>query len=226
MISLETKAIGKLHILQTNIQSLYAHKDELEFELKNSKFQVALLSETFTDDLETKNYNISGYNKILKSRGDKYGGVGIFLKNKLRYQLLNFNSTHNFEVVGVKLNKINLIIVSMYINPRISFQEYRIGWQELMDKLKNESKVIIGGDMNSHNIVWGCETSNAKGDELWNIVNRYGYIIHNNGLKTFIPTNPNIRPSAIDLTISSPDIASKISWNFLRIDRFQMRIKF
>lgn len=70
---------NNFNILQNNINSLESHKLELTKELHDNKIHVALLSETWTKPEKIKNYNISGYHKILQHRGDDYGGVAIFL---------------------------------------------------------------------------------------------------------------------------------------------------
>lgn len=62
----------KFNIIQNNINSLEPHKLELAREMKDNNIHACLLSETWTKESNIRAYNISGYQKIIQSRGDDY----------------------------------------------------------------------------------------------------------------------------------------------------------
>lgn len=73
--------------------------------------------------------------------------------------------------------------------------------------------LILGGDFNAHHTSWGSHKINSRGRKINNLYSTTKYHIINNGKNTYYPTQIGQKPSAIDLTIASNDIASKISWD-------------
>ncbi len=66
-------------ILLANVQSLKENKGEIIQEIKTENYCVLMLSETWTKENESRQYNIQGFYQIIKSRPDGYGGVAIYL---------------------------------------------------------------------------------------------------------------------------------------------------
>lgn len=85
----------EIKIMQVNIQSVSKHKEELQRTLATGQYTAALVSETWTKaDRETsKQYNISGFNKVLKSRHDGYGGAAIYLHRDFGFQTIDMPAT-------------------------------------------------------------------------------------------------------------------------------------
>lgn len=86
--------------------------------------------------------------------------------------------------------------------------------QEILTDLSQLPKpILILGDFNSHNILWGSSYSDSRGKIIENIIDRTELILLNNGCPTHICLAYNSF-SAIDLTISicSTSIAQDIKW--------------
>lgn len=203
----------KFNILQANINSLEGHKTELKMELMQNKIHAALLSETWTKPENIQKYNISGFHKIIQSRGDSYGGVGIYLKNNYKYLPLKLPTSHNFEVIGIKILNNNIHLISIYVNPKIPVLEFYLKWNDLLQKISKLQNVVLGGDLNAHNTAWGANKINYRGKEILKTINSSNLNIINNGKPTHYPTNLAMKPSAIDLSIVSKNLVRNTLWN-------------
>jgi len=111
--------------------------------------------------------------------------------------------------VTIEYNGINLSILSIYL-PK-GPDDNNTEWIRTYKSDKN-TKVLITGDFNTHSPFWenNCEktTSNRF---LENIIDSPFYLL-NDGRITRIPDNSAHRPTAIDLTLVSPDLAPICVW--------------
>lgn len=181
--------MANFKILQNNVQSLNKNKNEVAHELHERKIDIALLSEIWSDDNNVEYLNISNYHNILKARqtaGDVYN-----------YIELDLTSNEMFEGVGINIPLHDLTLVSIYINPRIQAAELTAGLSTLEIETARYTKLLIGGDFNSHNTVWGCDTTNTKGNLVWDFISSSNLMLLNNGSMTFRPATLRHRPSAI-----------------------------
>ena len=69
--------------------------------------------------------------------------------------------------------------------------------------------MIILGDINAHNTIWGSEYVNSRGREVEQFVNNHNIVIMNNGAPTRIVGNPE---TAIDLTICTASMEALFHW--------------
>lgn len=148
----------------------------------------------------------------MKSRDDGYGGVAIYVKGSVGYNIINISSSQMVEIVGIEIIQLNLVLVSVYVNPGITINECKTEIQNLLLSLHGYSQVIIGGDFNSHHVGWGCAESNRRGEELYSIINSSQFTLLNDGSLTHVPRDINKRPSAIDLSLCTFNLVGKISW--------------
>ncbi|XP_072397977.1 uncharacterized protein [Diabrotica undecimpunctata] len=72
---------------------------------------------------------------------------------------------------------------------------------------------IIGGDFNAHNLAWGCEVDDRLGKDLLDAIKYCNLEYLNDRSLTLAISN---KPSAVNLTICSRDIASHFRWNTLQ----------
>ncbi|XP_076301802.1 uncharacterized protein LOC143219879 [Lasioglossum baleicum] len=69
------------------------------------------------------------------------------------------------------------VIVSIYLSPSLSSNEYSNRLEKIMDFVKERKaegkKIILGGDLNAHATPWGSEKTNTRGrevlEELWKV---------------------------------------------------------
>lgn len=87
---------------------------------------------------------------------------------------------------------------------------------------------ILLGDFNSHNEIWGSETTDNKGLIISNFISNTDNVLLNTGEPTHVDSTTN-KMSAIDLSIASPRLSLDIEWNTytdtLGSDHFPIIIK-
>lgn len=106
---------SEIRIIQINIRSLKKNKNLLEYTLYRDKIDIALVSETWLNNDNTK---ISGYTIYNRNRLDGYGGVAIIISNKIISNVITH--TQNFEPIEaitarITINKQEYHFSSIYI---------------------------------------------------------------------------------------------------------------
>lgn len=186
--------------------------------LITDNYSAAFVSETWTNQAleQTRKYNIYRYHKFLNSRSDNYGGSAIFLHQDYSYSNINLPTVSNStQVVATRVVSLDIVLVSIYIAPTIAKPDLVSDLKNIFSALRPYNKVIVGGDFNAHHQEWGNDYNDAKGQIVMNLINEFDVILLNNKEKTFIPAQLNKRPSAIDLTLCSPNILAECEWKTL-----------
>lgn len=211
-------ASANFRLFQANVQSLYKNKAEVHRVLSSQDYSAAIFSETWTSILfeNTGKYNIGNYHLILHSRDDSYGGAAVAVSNGMSFARLPSPDVSEFtQVVIVRINNPEIVLASVYISPSISMQDFGNDISKIFDSLRSYRKVIIGGDFNSHHYGWGDDICDRKGEILMDAVNHSDLLILNDGTKTFIPLQANVRSTAIDITLCSSDLLGLLEWTVL-----------
>lgn len=193
----------EIKIFQCNIQSMEKNKDELSRQMIVGKYDIALLSETWSKEIQVKKYNISNHFTFLDSRDDGYGGAAIIIKKEYKsreYKLPKFDC---IQCVAREIVNPNILVVSIYISPNINTTDLKNNLKQIFDRLKQHRKTIIGGDFNAHHFVWDKRKTDRKGSIIMDIVNDTEFLILNEGQVTFVPAELNKQPTAIDLVLTS-----------------------
>lgn len=210
--------MNHFRFLQCNIQSLSRNKDELQKTLTVGDYSAVLLSETWTNQSleQTSKYNISRYHRFVDSRVDNYGGSAIYLKQDLGYKTIKMPLLSNAtQAVAIQVCTLDMVIVAIYIAPSITKIDLENDLAKIFDSIKNHSRVLIGGDFNSHHHAWGNDFTDAKGSIVMNFINDNNLILLNDNSKTFIPLQLNKKSTAIDLTLFTPNIFTNFEWKTL-----------
>ncbi|KAJ4435117.1 hypothetical protein ANN_23692 [Periplaneta americana] len=61
--------------------------------------------------------------------------------------------------------------------------------------------MVVGGDLNSKHIVWGCRVGNSDGNKLYRHSLRSDYIVSAPSTPTHIPDNANHQPDILDIAL-------------------------
>ena len=91
--------------------------------------------------------------------------------------------------------------------------------RDLSHLLRNiRGQTLIMGDFNGHNYLWGSHDVDTRGEVIERFTDKHNLCILNDGTHTYLKpqaqhvTNPT---SAIDLTISTPELALRSVWEVL-----------
>lgn len=118
------------------------------------------------------------------------------------------------EVMEASIAIINdqIVCVSVYIPPNIKTSVLIEEFPKLIAYYSNENNVIIGGDINAHDSMWENNSKNdRKGAIISETIVDSNFIILNNGDHTYQKLAKNYT-SAIDISLVSPNLFSKITW--------------
>lgn len=218
MSSLKKSQLDNFQVLQWNCRSLKSNITYLLHHLNSHNYDVLLLQSL--NVIPSKIPYIAGfyYPPIIKARStDNIIQTAIFIREKLTYidnsSTLNINATDIYACSAtIKVNGSFIINVASVYLPK-GPNDQNTEWMRIFsfdDQLNG--KWLIGGDFNAHSPFWEkkCELcSNNRFVE--NIVDS-NLILLNDGSITRIPDISKHRATAIDLTLTSPEIAPLCSW--------------
>ena len=192
-------------LLQWNCRSAIDKKSEIIFLINKYNASIVCLSETWL--VPAYSFRISGFNTVRRDRADRHGGVAILINSSIPYKQFCLPPlSDGIEAIAIIVN--NICIVSVYIpHPSISL------YSELSDMLQSlPQPFLVVGDFNCQHQAWGGSSrNNFYGEEMLNILDSLNLCILNDGTPTR-RTRPNEEPSAPDLSICCPNLASILSW--------------
>lgn len=193
-------------IIQWNCRSIVPKKHDLIYLLNKHSPVVVALSETWLKPGYL--FKVPGYTCLRDDRYDGYGGVALLVRNSIDFSRISFSSLISndaINIVGIKIY--NISIVSIYL-ARSSFIILN-SINNLLSSLSDP--FLLLGDFNCHHQMFGCGTTDTNGVHLVEILDLQNLCLLNTGSPTR-RTKPNEKPSAVDLSICTPDLASSHSW--------------
>lgn len=116
--------------------------------------------------------------------------------------------------VWVKSNGVTM--VSCYLTPNQSSQEYREMLEKLEDNLESiEGKIIVGGDFNARAVEWGMPATDSRGAQILEMAARQGLVVLNIG-STSTFRRPGYAETIPDISLASENIANTIEgWSVM-----------
>lgn len=204
-----------LNISQLNIHSLrpLQKRESLKTYLTTKNIHIFLIQEIWIK--ETEKYKFLNYSFFKKCRPDGYGGSGILTHPTLQAEEITIPNV-DLELVAVKIKNIKnpTIFISMYIPPDTTIEDLKTPLENLFKFIQHSNiPIMLGGDLNAHHPIWDSIAIKAdrRGDLVSDLLENYDVIFHNTGVPTRWE-DINQSPSAIDLTLTTVDLASKVSW--------------
>lgn len=201
-----------IKIIQWNCKGFRSKINELKYLISFQNPDVICLNETnlhLNDDYRICLQNFTSIEPTRKINGR---GVAILINNKLQFSPLYLNSINlPIEIVGVKImiDNSELIIFTTYISPSFSVNQIQIN--QMFDKISQlGSSIIINGDFNAHNLLWGGRHNDNRGLIIENAIDSYNFVLINDDKPTFFCSTTH---SNLDLTFTSPGISSSCFWD-------------
>lgn len=131
----------------------------------------------------------------------------------------NIRPTNNGKGNGFVWVQIDgITIVSCYLTPSDSIEEFRIKLDGIEDEIRRiDGQLIVAGDLNARAIDWGSRTTNSRGRSVVEMAARTGLIVANiGGVPTF--RRPGCEGTIPDVTLVSETLARKMkNWKVLEI---------
>ena len=144
-------------------------------------------------------------------------GVSLSVANRFKPQISPSLISDDVDAVFVvcSVGKISVMFVSCYCRPEISSTKSLRNLLGHLDKAwtwcksNNVPNMLVSGDFNARNVVWGDSTNNPRGKVLCDYVEASNdAILHSAGSNTFLHS---LGGSVIDLSLSFGSISSMMS---------------
>ena len=198
-------------ILQWNAQGMWGHGEELTkwlFSQKSKPFDLLCVQETWFE--QNNILSIPNYKVIPRNRDGPRGGCAFYIHNSIAFDLPPQNHLSNIEAQLIKIHfeKESLYIVNFY-NPCKKLHPSIL--EPLLANVGDASGVILLGDFNSHNAMWGSPSTNQNGKTLENFIIDNNLMILNDGSGTRLDPRTG-KLSHLDITLASPQIANRCYW--------------
>ena len=158
----------KHKIIQWNCRGLKPNYNEVS--LLISEYNPSFLSfqETFLkpyDNISLKGFNI--YNFVHTDCLRPSGGASIFVKSSFPQRKIDLQTELQATAVSVTLDR-EITLCSVYIPQSFSFNSQHL--DNLLQQLTSPS--IILGDFNGHNIFWGGQNNDSRGELIENFITK------------------------------------------------------
>lgn len=191
--------------LQANLQKARPAIDNLIETITREQIDISLIQEPYT-----KNNEILGFPnrwKLIYQKEANPPRAAILISNP------NWNPTtikNTKDLISIELNTIDkdFIFCSVYADGNLNIEDTLNDLDDVLDHT-NCKNIIIGGDFNSHNIVWGYPKSNERGNKVLDYINSKNLFLQNTNKDppTFQHNNSKGWP---DLTFNSIDMTQHI----------------
>lgn len=179
---------------------------------------VCLLSETLLSP--KKKLHFKDFRTFRIDSDTNRRGLAIIIKNDLSFSIIP--NTPNFpealEIMGISIDlpHMNINIFNVYRSPSASFQVDSIN--ALSTFLKNFQNVIICGDFNLHNPLWGANRSFTNSTHFIDKMYDANLVLLNDGSHTYF-SHSGAYSSCLDLSFVSTNLAP-ISSHAVHTDSF------
>lgn len=209
-------------VIQWNSRSINNKKHELTFLInKYNPFILAVSEIWLTSD---SNFKLQSYVTLTDRRADGRAGCALFIRDHCPFTPVPTpRRIEGWHTICARVGDITFL--SLYL-PSPS-PEILAELKQLIGTLPQP--LIILGDCNVHHHVWGCDKIDTLGEQFLEIIDSVNLCLLNTGTPT-LRTHPNHAASAVDLSLSSPSLASQISWEVLHStfgsDHFPILLRF
>ena len=198
--------------LQWNMRGIYARREELKCLVSNHRPVAIALQETLLRPEGA--FTLRGYKAhrrdVQPNQGGRaHGGVMVLVRDNIHFTPVTL--TTPLQAVAVTLHTpLRLTICSIYLPDQ--------GWRE--EELESLFKqlpppIMVMGDFNCHNSLWGSSFTDKKGQGLEEVVQECGLVVMNEDCPTHFSSASGTL-TMIDLTIASPSISRIMRWRVLK----------
>ena len=194
-------------ILQWNCRGLMNNHPELCLLSQQYNPVAICLQETHIADINKTSFNgYTPYHRIDTSHERASGGSSILIRNDVIHSPVHLDTSLQAVAVKITLSFV-FTICSIYVPPYNYIDSKEL--EHLLSQIPEP--VMILGDFNSHNPLWGSDHITPKGRVVENFISQNDLCLFNDGSYTFLHSG-NGSYSAIDLSFASPTLFDRFSW--------------
>ena len=148
--------------------------DEIKLLLQSYNPIACCLQETFIRDEDVINFSqyTSFHQSSQVNNGKACGGVSILIRNDIPHDEVKLNTPLQAKAIEIAIHK-KITICSIYIPPSTNLDPKML--DDLVQQLP--SPFMLLGDLNSHNMLWGCNDFNSKGRKIETFIGKHDCVI-------------------------------------------------
>ena len=198
----------KHKIIQWKCRGLKPNYNEVSLLISEYNPSVFCFQETFLkpdDNISLQGFNI--YNYVHTDCLRPSGGASIFVKSSFLQRKIDLQTELQATAVSVTLDR-EITICSVYIPPSFSLNSQHL--DNLLQKLP--SPYILLGYFNGHNILWGGQNNDSRGELIENFITKNDICIMNDKSYTYHSPSTNSFTS-IDLSFCHPSLFLDYNWS-------------
>ena len=147
-------------IIHCNCRGLKPNYNEVSLLISEYDPSVFCFQETFLksdDNISIKGFNV--YNYVYIDCLRPAGGASIYVKRSFPQRKIDLQTELQVTAISVTLDR-EITICSVYIPPSFSLNSQHL--DNLLQQLP--TPYIVLGDFNGHNILWGGQNNDSKGE--------------------------------------------------------------
>ena len=155
------KSVGKgISMAAINVRSILPKIEEIRLLLSLTSLDVLTVCETWLDNsVSDTEISVSGYSIVRKDRNRHGGGVLMFLKEGIKFELVSLSSQDEVEAVFVKICSQSQFVLGCLYRPPSAQSQYFDVLLDCIEEIKvSNSEVILMGDLN-----FDCSSLNSPG---------------------------------------------------------------
>jgi len=154
----------------------YKHLAMLQILLSEKQPEILCIQEThFKNEYFHQLRGYQCFHKNRTNRDHASGGVAIYVSDALVVDIIHLNT--QMEVVATKVSGKRIINVCNFYIP-----DGPINIQDICSVIDQVPPPrIILGDFNGHNIIWGSDSTDNRGQIIANIIDLYNFCLLNDG---------------------------------------------
>lgn len=199
---------GNTSLIQWNCRGLSANRPELDILTQITNASVICLQETLLKDDKYNINNFTPHHKLgtIDTEGRAHGGVSIFVRDSIKQYRIHLVSPMQAVAVRTTINH-PITICSVYIPPSST-----CAIEDLEDLLQQlPTPIIMVGDFNAHNILWGGNKIDQRGNIMEAFITRNNLCLWNDDSFTYMhPATGSL--TSIDLSLCSPGLLLDFQW--------------
>ena len=198
---------SKYKIIQWNCRGVKPRFEELLL-LSLLRPSVFCLQETFlkpNDTFTLKGFNI--YNHIHLDCLRASGGSSLLVHSTLPQRQIKLKTDLQAVAVSVTLEK-EITFCSVYIPP-----SYLLKSEQLTSLLQQlPSPYMLVGDFNGHNVLWGCNDNDPRGELIEDFITKNDICLMNDKSNTYLDSGKGTF-SSLDLSLCHPSLYLDYDWS-------------
>lgn len=194
-------------IIQWNCRGLKANFTELQRLTSTLQPAAICLQETLIpvpSPINLKGFTI--YSTPGPTSQRPTGGTAILVNHNTIHSRIPIQSNLQATAIRISLSR-PITLCSTYIPPNSPVTTCNL--EDLINQLP--PPLLLLGDLNGQNPLWGGSKTNPRGKLIADVINSKDLCLLNNGSNTFLHSAHGTY-SAIDISISSPDILLDCTW--------------